>query len=158
MIMVKNLLRVHLLLCMDSYAECSTQLVLEVIRVSVHHQEYMAKKIILKIEIWILTQVRWTLLGVNRINMPVRKWKIMYKDGKSRRLDGTFILLTPGSLLTLSPANTLNDSITCSAVSLSVVSLVMNSINDLNVTCPVPVGSTIAKIRWNSASPLNKKN
>ena len=59
-------------------------------------------------------------------------------------------------LLTLSPANTLNDSITCSAVSLSVVSLVMNSINDLNVTCPVPVGSTIAKIRWNSASPLNK--
>ena len=60
------------------------------------------------------------------------------------------------SLLTLSPANTLNDSITCSAVSLSVVSLVMNSINDLNVTCPVPVGSTIAKIRWNSASPLNK--
>ena len=60
--------------------------------------------------------------------------------------------------LTSSPANTLNDSITCSAVSLSVVSLVMNSINDLNVTCPVPVGSTIAKIRWNSASPLNKKN
>ena len=60
--------------------------------------------------------------------------------------------------LTLSPANTLNDSITCSAVSLSVVSLVMNSINDLNVTCPVPVGSTIAKIRWNSASPLDKTN
>ena len=71
-----------------------------------------------------------------------------YPDGPvSPSLDG---------LLTLSPANTLNDSITCSAVSLSVVSLVMNSINDLNVTCPVPVGSTIAKIRWNSASPLNK--
>ena len=41
--MVKNLLRVHLLLCMDSYAECSIRLVLEVIRVSVHHQEYMAE-------------------------------------------------------------------------------------------------------------------
>ena len=48
MIMVKNLLRVHLLLCMDSYAECSTQLVLEVIRVLVHHQEYMAEKICIK--------------------------------------------------------------------------------------------------------------
>ena len=54
---------------------------------------------------------------------------------------------------TLSPASTLNDSMTCSAVSLSVVSRVMNSINDLNVTWPVPVGSTIARIRWNSASP-----
>ena len=46
MIMAKNLLRVHLLLCMDSYAECSIRLVLEVIRVSVHHQEYMAEIII----------------------------------------------------------------------------------------------------------------
>ena len=72
-------------------------------------------------------------------------WKIGYLTYKVRTLS-----------LTLSPANTLNDSITCSAVSLSVVSLVMNSINDLNVTCPVPVGSTIAKIRWNSASPLKQ--
>ena len=31
---------------MDSYAECSIRLVLEVIRVSVHHQEYMAEIII----------------------------------------------------------------------------------------------------------------
>ena len=49
--MVKNLLRVHLLLCMDSYAECSIRLVLEVIRVSVHHQEYMAEIIIRHMQI-----------------------------------------------------------------------------------------------------------
>ena len=73
MIMAKNLLRVHLLLCMDSYAECSIRLVLEVIRVSVHHQEYMAKIII-----------RHTLIRVKgrvfngKINIPqkfmVPKW------------------------------------------------------------------------------------
>ena len=58
---------------------------------------------------------------------------------------------------TLSPASTLKDSMTCSAVSLSVVSLVMNSMKDLKVTWPVPVGSTMARIRWNSASPLQKR-
>ena len=60
-------------------------------------------------------------------------------------------------LKTLSPAKTRNDSITCSAVSLSVVSRVMNSINERKVTWPVPVGSTIARIRWNSASPYYQR-
>ena len=43
-IKVKNLLLERQRLCMDSFVECSTQLALEVIHVSIRHREYMAKR------------------------------------------------------------------------------------------------------------------
>ena len=55
--------------------------------------------------------------------------------------------------LTLSPARILKDCITCSAVSVSVVSRVMKSRKESKVTAPVLFGSTMDMMRWKSASP-----
>ena len=55
--------------------------------------------------------------------------------------------------LTWSPARILKDSMTCSAVSVSVASRVIKSRKDSKVTLPVWLGSTIIMILWKSASP-----
>ncbi len=54
---------------------------------------------------------------------------------------------------TLSPARILNEAMTWSAVSVSVVSLDMKSMKAWKVTAPLLLGSTIPIIRANSASP-----
>lgn len=54
---------------------------------------------------------------------------------------------------TLSPARILKEAATCSVVSVSVVSRVMKSTNDWNVTVPLLFGSTTDMIRANSTSP-----
>lgn len=61
--------------------------------------------------------------------------------------------------LTLSPARILNESITCSAVSVSATSRVMKSTKAWNVTLPVSFGSTMAIRRLKSSSPYtNEEN
>lgn len=54
---------------------------------------------------------------------------------------------------TLSDAKILNESMTCSAVSVSVLSRVIKSKKASKCTKPVEFGSTTAKIRWKSMSP-----
>lgn len=54
---------------------------------------------------------------------------------------------------TLSEAKILNESMTCSAVSVSVFSRVMKSRKASKCTKPVLFGSTTAKMRWKSNSP-----
>lgn len=58
-----------------------------------------------------------------------------------------------GILLTLSPARTLKEAMTWSAVSVSVVSLDMKSMKAWKVTRPLWLGSTTLMMRLNSASP-----
>lgn len=58
-----------------------------------------------------------------------------------------------GVWLTLSPARTLKEAMTWSAVSVSVVSLDMKSMKAWKVTRPLWLGSTTLMIRLNSASP-----
>ena len=58
---------------------------------------------------------------------------------------------------TLSAANILNESMTCSAVSTSVDSLVMKSRKQSNWTKPLPFGSTMDMMRWKSISPWKEK-
>lgn len=60
------------------------------------------------------------------------------------------------SKLTLSEARIRKEAMTCSAVSVSAVSLVMKSMKDWKVTVPCPLGSTRVIIRANSASPWDK--
>lgn len=55
---------------------------------------------------------------------------------------------------TLSPARTLNDAMTWSAVSVSAVSRDMKSMKAWNVTTPSLLGSTMLMMRANSASPF----
>lgn len=58
-----------------------------------------------------------------------------------------------GVWLTLSPARTLKEAMTWSAVSVSVVSLDMKSMKAWKVTRPLWLGSTTLMMRLNSASP-----
>ena len=67
--------------------------------------------------------------------------------------DKIFILKSLKWFITLSAARIRNESITCSAVSTSVDSLVMKSRKQSNCTYPLAFGSTIDKIRWKSISP-----
>lgn len=64
-----------------------------------------------------------------------------------------FLVSNKYSQITLSPARIRNESITCSAVSVSVVSRVMKSRKASKWTYPVLFGSTTARIRWKSISP-----
>lgn len=57
---------------------------------------------------------------------------------------------------TLSEARIRKEAMTCSAVSVSAVSLVMKSMKDWKVTVPCPLGSTRVMMRANSASPWGK--
>lgn len=57
------------------------------------------------------------------------------------------------NFLTLSDAKILKESMTCSAVSVSVFSRVIKSRKASKCTNPVLLGSTTAKIRWKSNSP-----
>ena len=59
--------------------------------------------------------------------------------------------------LTLLPARTLNDWIIWSAVSWSLASRVMKSMNESKLMKLVLLGSTIDMMRWKSASPLVNK-
>lgn len=61
--------------------------------------------------------------------------------------------LRGGVPLTLSPARTLKEAMTWSAVSVSVVSLDMKSMKAWKVTRPLWLGSTTLMMRLNSASP-----
>lgn len=60
------------------------------------------------------------------------------------------------SMQTLSEARMRKEAMTCSAVSVSAVSLVMKSMKDWKVTVPCPLGSTRVIMRANSASPWVK--
>lgn len=53
----------------------------------------------------------------------------------------------------MSPARTLKEAMTWSAVSVSVVSRDMKSMKAWKVTLPLPLGSTRLMMRLNSASP-----
>ena len=59
--------------------------------------------------------------------------------------------------LTLSAARIRKESMTCSAVSTSVDSLVIKSRKQSNCTYPLAFGSTIDKIRWKSISPCKNE-
>ena len=59
--------------------------------------------------------------------------------------------------LTLSAASIRNESMTCSAVSTSVDSLVMKSKKQSNWTYPLLLGSTMERMRWKSISPWKNK-
>lgn len=58
---------------------------------------------------------------------------------------------------TLSAARIRKDATTCSAVSVSAVSLVIKSIKDWKETIPVALGSTSIIMRANSTSPWNRR-
>lgn len=61
------------------------------------------------------------------------------------------------SVQTLSEARIRKEAMTCSAVSVSAVSLVMKSMKDWKVTVPCPLGSTRVMMRANSASPWGEE-
>lgn len=75
-------------------------------------------------------------------------------------LNGLFLLWEFPSILrtlTLSPARILNEAMTWSAVSVSVVSVDMKSMKAWKVTAPLALGSTMPMMRANSASPWQKE-
>ena len=89
------------------------------------------------------------VLGGSRAGIwvtPTRPWHVCWPT----RPPSACLL---GVWLTLSPARTLKEAMTWSAVSVSVVSLDMKSMKAWKVTRPLGLGSTTLMMRLNSASP-----